>query len=438
LTRLGQESGAYRLREILNSLAPSWLAQMPSLLSDTERKKLQLEMQGVTQQRMLREIAQALEALAADSPLVLMLEDLHWSDFATLEMISAVARRTEPAHLLIIGTYRPFEMLGDNHPLRTVQRELELHRQCEELRLRLLSPANIADYLGRRFSIEADEQWLSDLARAIHERTEGNPLFIVDLVDHLAPQGLMDSGGDSARLAELLKAGQSQVPRNIRQLIERNLERLGYDEQRTLEAASVAGAEFSAAALASALELPMSEIETCCMRLSRREQFIQAHADSEWPDGTLAASFRFQHALYQEVLYQRMPVGQRAELHRRIAAREEAAYGERVAEIAAELAHHYRYGNEKDKAVEYLGKAAQQALQRAAYADAVHNFSAAIDLLQLLPDNPQRARQELALQLGLGPTLMAAKGFSAPEAEQAFTHAQQLCERLNSSTHEGK
>jgi len=103
LSRLGGEWGQSRFAEILNSVAPSWLIQMPALLSDTDRKRLRLETQGVTQQRMLREIAQALQMLTSDIPLVLLLEDLHWSDFATLEMISAVARRAEPARLLIIG-----------------------------------------------------------------------------------------------------------------------------------------------------------------------------------------------------------------------------------------------------------------------------------------------------------------------------------------------
>ncbi|MBV8356838.1 MAG: AAA family ATPase, partial [Deltaproteobacteria bacterium] len=430
LTRLGQETGSDRLREILNSVAPSWLIQMPALLNDTDRKKLQLETQGITQQRMLREIAQALEVLAADVPLVLLLEDLHWSDFATLEMISAVARRAEPARLLIIGTYRPVEILADNHPLRAVQRELELHRHCEELRLRLLGQGDIADYLGRRFLVDAHERWLVNVAQIIHQRTEGNPMFIVDLVDHLVAQGLMDLGGDSSRVAELLAGSENQVPRNIRQIAERNFERLVADEQRALEAASIAGAEFSAAAVAAALELPVAEIENRCLRLSRHEQFIEARDASEWPDGTLAASFRFQHELYQEVFYGRVPPGQRAELHRRIAARQEAAYGEQAAEIAAELAHHYRHGNEKGKAIEYLGRAAQQALQRAAYADAISNFSSALELVQRQPESTQRAQQELSLQLGLGQALAAAKGFSAPEVERAYARAEQLCERL--------
>jgi predicted ATPase len=117
---------------------------MPSLLSNADRKRLQVAAQSITQQRMLREMAQALEALTAETPLVLALEDLHWGDFSTFELISALARRTEPARLLILGTYRPTEMLASDHPLRTMKQELELHRHCEELRLKLLSEADVA------------------------------------------------------------------------------------------------------------------------------------------------------------------------------------------------------------------------------------------------------------------------------------------------------
>ena len=97
------EARGERVVELLHKFAPTWLAQMPALLSDADRERLQATVQGVNQQRMLREMAQALEALAAETPLVVALEDLHWSDFSTLELISAIARRTEPARLLILA-----------------------------------------------------------------------------------------------------------------------------------------------------------------------------------------------------------------------------------------------------------------------------------------------------------------------------------------------
>jgi predicted ATPase len=139
LTRLCRESRGEKLVEILHRIAPAWLAQMPSLVNAEDRARLQQLAQGTTQQRMLREMAEALEVIAAETPLVLYLEDLHWSDPSTLDLIATVARRNEPARLMIIGTYRPVEMLAGKHPLRAMKEELELHRHAIELRLPLLS-----------------------------------------------------------------------------------------------------------------------------------------------------------------------------------------------------------------------------------------------------------------------------------------------------------
>ena len=153
LSRIAGEPGGESVREMLSRFAPTWLAQMPELLNYPERSYAPDETRGVTQQqRMLREMARTLDALAAEEPLVLVLEDLHWSDFSTLELISAIARRRDPACLLIIGTYRPVEIFARDHPLRGIKQELELHNQCQELRLKLLSKENVAEYLSKRLT----------------------------------------------------------------------------------------------------------------------------------------------------------------------------------------------------------------------------------------------------------------------------------------------
>ena len=241
LGRLCQEPGGERLIELLNRFAPTWLAQMPALLTREERVRLQAEMQGVTQQRMLREMTQALEALATEAPLVLLLEDLHWSDFSTLELIAAIARRSELARLLILGTYRPVEILANDHPLRTMKQELELHRYCEELRLKLLTEENVADYLAQRLASDASRRF-GTLASVIHTRTDGNPLFMVNMVDYLLDDARREVS--EAELAETLHAHRLDALRSIRQMIERNLERLKPEEQAVLEGASVAGQSF--------------------------------------------------------------------------------------------------------------------------------------------------------------------------------------------------
>jgi len=257
LNRLARDRGGELVVELLRRFAPTWLAQMPGLLALEERARLQNEVQGVTQQRMLREITEALEALAAESPLVLMLEDLHWSDYSTLEVISSIARRHERASLMVLGTYRPVEMLVTDHPLRVMKEELELHRHCEELRLRLLNEQEVAAYLARRLP-DNDTRQLSRLAPMLHDRTDGNPLFLVNVVDYLIEAGL-----PAASSAESQTFGDVRLdaPRSVRQMVERNLERLKPDEQTVLEGASAVGSEFSAASVAAALERPQTEVE---------------------------------------------------------------------------------------------------------------------------------------------------------------------------------
>ena len=181
-------------------------------------------------------------------------------------------------------------------------------------------------------------------------------------------------------------------------MVERNLEQLGAEQQRVLEASSVAGGEFSAAAVAAALECSSNEIEACCAHLSRGELFVRASGVTQWPDGTVAANFRFHHALYRDVLYERVPAGHRVEMHRRIAKREESAYGERVAERAAELAHHYLRANDKANAVKYLQLVAERATARGASMEAQGHYTSALNLLAELPQDVQRDHCEFRLR----------------------------------------
>jgi len=154
LGRLCREPSGAQFMESLNQHAPTWLAQMPALLKTNELEALQRRAQGAMHERMLREMAEAVETVTAERSLILCLEDLHWSDVSTLELLAVLARRQETARLLVLGTYRPVEMLGNGHPLRAVKQELHLHHQCEELRLGLLTEADAITYLQSRFPTE--------------------------------------------------------------------------------------------------------------------------------------------------------------------------------------------------------------------------------------------------------------------------------------------
>jgi len=433
LTALGQlcrEPGGIRLIDLLLQHAPSWLLQLPALLSTAELEALQRRTAGATRERMLRELAEALEVLTTEHPLVLVLEDLHWSDHATLDWLAFVARRHQPARVLVISTYRSVEVILREHPLKSVKQELQLHGQCQELVLELLPEGAVREYLVQRFP---EYQVPASCVRVLYQRTEGNPLFMVTLVEELLARGLLALAGEKLTLWHEEQMAR-EVPENLRQMIEQQIERSSPEEQRALEAASAAGAEFSAAGVAAGVEAAVEAVEERCAELTRRGQFLRAKGTAEWPDGTVAARYEFLHALYQEVTYERVPAGRRAHLHQRIGERAEGAYGARAEEIAAELAVHFERGRDYRRAVRYLGQAARNAIQRSANQEAIHHLTRGLELLQTLPDTLERAQQELALQIILGAALMAAKGYAASEVEKAYIRARELCQQVGETS----
>src|SRR5262249_39378113 len=158
--------GGEQFVEILHQYAPTWLAQMPALLAAEEVETLQRRVVGATRERMLREMIEAIEALAAHRPLVLWLEDLHWPDASRVDWLAAVAQRGAPVRLLVIGTYRPSDLSLSGHPLKAVKQELVAKGQCEELWLPFLSADDVTHYLTRRYP---EHQFPARLGTAIHQ-----------------------------------------------------------------------------------------------------------------------------------------------------------------------------------------------------------------------------------------------------------------------------
>jgi predicted ATPase len=385
---------------------------------------------------MLRELTEALEALAVDAPVILRLEDLHWSDVSTLDWLAFLGRRPERARLLVLATYRPVEVLAEEHPLKAVKGELQLHRFCHELALSRLGPAAVENYLVKRFRVGAEPApTVRSLAGQVHARSDGNPLFMVNIADDLVARSVLVERAGGWVFGMPADTLTISVPQDVRSMIERQFDHLAPAVQRVLEVASVAGTEFSAPAVAAGLERDGGEVETCCAGLARREQFLRTSATEEWPDGTIAARYAFLHALYSEVLYERVPPGRRATLHTRVGRRVEAGYGEQAKEIAAELAMHFERGRDIERAVRYLHAAAQTAIGRNAPREAIAHLERALGLLVALPAAPARAQQELPLQIALGSQLGAINGWAAPEVERAYARAHTLAREVGDAPH---
>ena len=381
-SRLAREPRGELIVEQLRQVAPSWLVQLPRLLDAGELHKLREETSQVTRERMLREMTETIEAISTKTPFILFLEDLHWSDYSSIDLISYLARRRQPAHFMLIGTYRPVELILNEHPLKQIKQDLQMHRLCHDLPLEYLGQDSVASFLNCKFPMNT---FPKRLAEVIHGHTEGNPLFMVNVVDYLVDSHLIVERDGQYVLTVPPDQIELGVPENIRHLIETHIERLSEEEQRVLEGASVVGMDCSAVAIAAGLNAEVMRIEEVCDSLARRNHFLLPAYLAELPDGTITPRYRFIHATYLDVLYKRVALTRRSQIHGRIGVSGESIYGERAAEIAAELAVHFEDAHDLDRAVKYLQLASENAESRSANYEAVSLARRGLQLLSTLP-----------------------------------------------------
>ena len=412
-----------RIMTALRSHAPVWLSQFPSLLRTDERKQLRKEPYSLSRERVLREIAETIEALAMEHPFILVLDDLHWSDHATLDLLSFLARRIEPARLLLIGVYRPEELTQPNHPLKNIKHTLQTRQCCDELVIPPFTVETVEAYLHKRFPAH---DFPSAFAAMLQRRTGGNPLFLVNILDHLTGQGVLSFTEQRWRLTGALEDIEMETPETIHQIISAQIDRLASEEKFILEAASVAGMEFAAATVAAGLGFDIVEVETCCEELARRGQFLRSRSPEAWPDGTITASYAFLHSLYQQTWYERVTAARRVQLHQRIGERGEQAYRNQPQGVAAELAEHFEQGRDTRRAILYRQYAAENAAHRFGYHEAIFHLTKGVTLLATQPSSPDSLRQEIALQNALGTARTAVLGYAAPEVEEAYLRARNL------------
>jgi DNA-binding winged helix-turn-helix (wHTH) protein/tetratricopeptide (TPR) repeat protein len=412
---------------LLWRVAPTWLGQMPSLIGADELMLLRDRTRGPTREGMLREMVEALESWTAEHPLLLVLEDLHWSDPSTLHLLDYLARRKESARLLVVGTYRPTRPEGEGTILSSVVQELRLHGLCSERSLGPLTEEDTREYLRRRFRSPGISR---SLVRLIHARTEGNPLFMRSLVDDWLRRGVLVAGAELRLRPVASESLTTEIPLTLRRLIEQQIGQHAPAEIDVLETASVAGPEFAAAAVAAGLGEDAEAVEARCERLARCGSFLSARPPEEWPEGTTSGRYAFAHHLYREVLYDRIPAGRRTRLHREIGLRLEAAYGAESPQRAAELAVHFVEGRDPARAIRYLHRAAEQCTSRGAYGEAAEQLERAMGILRQHPELPGADRLELGIVRSLGPVLIATRGWRDGDAERALVRARELAQRL--------
>lgn len=412
LNQLCRAEGGDVVVRAMREVAPTWLLQLPWFVSDEDRRNLQREAAGATQDRMLREFGELVDRVPSDWPVLMVLEDLHWSDHATVQLIGYLAHRRSPSPFMLLGTFRPAELVLEDHPLAVLRQDLRARRLSTELDLESLSEAQTGAYLAARLGSQAPAEFVE----AVHAHTSGLPLFVVNVVDELEEAGALRRDGAGWRFPG---ADELTVPRNVLGLIEAQVARLQPEHQRLLGAASVSGVEFLHVPLAEVLDAPEDSVQALLEDAARRVSWLRAAGAKALADGRIASRYAFGHSMYRQALYERLAAAQKLRWHREWAAALETAYGSASGDVAAELALHFERGEMKEQAAEQLAIVSARALERGAAHEAIAAARRALAL-----GTGRLAREtELELRVLEGVALTRLHVVSDPLVAAAFERA---------------
>ena len=294
-----------------------------------------------------------------------------------------------------------------------------------ELFLPLLVPAEVDHYLAMQFPGHA---FPANFAELIYSRTEGNPLFMADLLRYLRERGILAEVDGQWRVNQELPTLWQELPASVRSMIERKLERLNEDDRRLLAVAAAQGQQFDSAVVAAAAGRDAGDVEESLQRLDRVHGLVRLMREDEFPDRTLTLRYGFVHVLYQQALLTGLQPTRRATISRALAEAWRGHLGEQAGSSAAELACLYEAGRDFSQGAAHFLLAAQNAAQVFAHRDAITLARHGLHLLKSVPAAPAQAALELQLQTTLGLQLQVTEGYASPAAEAAYERARQLSE----------
>jgi tetratricopeptide (TPR) repeat protein len=411
--------------------APTFLSKLPQLVPDELAEEVTARAAGGTEARMVRELAEALEVACVDDPIVIVLEDLQWSDVATIDLLGLIAQRTQFAKLLVVGTTRRAAVHDAEHPLSRVVKTLVARSGAAHLALGQIPVEGVRELVALRF---ADHAFPPALIEVLAQVSGGTPLFLVTLLDDLVARGML-ARRERWELAVPIAEVAAYRPDGIKQLIDLQLDRLTDDEQRTLEAASLVGATFDTGRVAAALGVETIVVDDRCDELVRRGLFLRREASEDAPDGTPMSRYGMSHALVQEVCEQRSSPGRRMRWHLAIAEYLERGYAGRTHEIAHVIAPHYEKAGVLPRAIDHYLVAAQQTALRFASADSVAFYERARSLLMRLPRSRERDARELEI-LAITGQLMIRTPYTGMDPLAVYERALELAREIGDAPNE--
>ena len=410
--------------------APQQATQLNELL---KRRATSSGGASIQQTDLFEQFTKVLQALSRKHPLLLVVDDLQWADEGSINLLFHLGRLLVGHRILMVGAYRPGDVAmgrgGERHPLEPIVNELQ--RQYGDVQV------DLAKVEGRRFVdafIETEPNQLGmEFHQALFRHTSGHPLFVVELLRGLQERG--DLIKDERGRWIVGKALDWEIlPPRVEAVIAESIGRLPSTWQMTLAIASVEGEVFTAQAVSRVQAMEDREvIRQLSGPLSKLHHLVTATGFQRWAEQQIS-NYRFRHILFQKYLYNRLDEVERAHLHEAMGNALETLYGEQSPKIALQLARHFEISGLAAQAVKYLHLAGDQAVRLYANTEAINHYRHALDLLQALPDTPDRVILELRLRTALGVPLLATSGFSDSEVEQNFGRARELTREVETTS----
>ena len=401
--------GSSKLAEIVREVGSDWFELVPvigkalSLVSKTFFKwrksddVRQLADRQVQKEKLVQEFTHILKRMSDEHSLVLFLDDLHWADESSIALLFHIARHLQEQRILILGTYRPTDIeaaRGDKaHPLKDVVYELHRYDLCATIKLGYLTKAHIRDFLDAYLGKHALDAAFVDY---LHDLTEGNPLFVTEYVKLLQEIGKLTQTPQTSEVSQTsevlasevlawtlrgtLRDADMPIPTSVEKVIEKRVERLKEELQKTLKYASVNGEQFNTLVLAKLLNWDEMELLEKLEALARVHQLVKEIdlAPGQTPRG---AVYQFIHSLVQKSLYATLSAGIKSKLHAKAAEILEEVYHDDLETVAEELVEHYSRGQNHAQAAKYALLAARKANRQCGYKEAHVHAQRGLNLL---------------------------------------------------------
>jgi predicted ATPase len=414
------------LAEVMRAVAPTWYALVGKEPADSASVAEPREI--ASQERMKREFGALGQELSRAQPLIFFIDDLHWADISTIDILNYLAGRFAETRVMILGSFRPSDMALRGNPFLHIRNDLQSRGLFQEIALPFLATQDVKRYLDIEFP---GHDFPADFATVIHSKTEGSPLFMADLVRYLRDTGGIVNEDGTWTLARTLPEAPRDLPESVRGMIQRKIEQVEESDRKLLIAASVQGHEFDSAVVAEAIEMDAADVEDRLDTLERVNVFVRRGEEREFPDGSLTLNYQFVHVLYQNALYDSLQPTRRAALSGRVARALVKHHGDQVAAVAARVAVLFEAARDFSACAQYFYIAAGRSVSLFAFREALSLAERGLNALKSLPEGPARKQQELVLQMMKGVALRSTSGWATPQIEQVFARARQLVQNLD-------